>query len=73
MSNENRDRESRRENPGRSQQTPGGGSSHGQGRSSSGSGSSGQPGSGDDMPREDSRKKRPSGAGSQEESQESEE
>ena len=71
MTNENRDRESRRENPGRSQQPPDR-ASRGEGKKSTGSGSPGQPGSGGNMSREDTRKKRPGGSGSQEENQENE-
>jgi hypothetical protein len=73
MRNENRERESRRENPGRSQQPSGGGSSQGEGKSSSGSGSSEHSGSGSGMSREEIRKKRSGGLGSHDESQESEE
>jgi hypothetical protein len=65
--NENREHESRKENPGRSQQPSGGRSSQDEGKSSSG-----RPGSGGDISREEIRKKRSGGLGSQEENQESE-
>lgn len=73
MANENRDRDSKKESPGRSQQSPRERGSHGEGRSSSGSGPSGQPDAGGGMSREEIRKKRSGGLGSQGENQESEE
>ncbi len=72
MTNDNRDRESRRENPGRSQQ-PSSGRGSGEGKSSSGSGSSGHSDSGGSMSREDIRKKRSGPLGSQDQNPESEE
>ncbi len=73
MANENRERESRRESPGRSQQAPGERGSHGEGRSGSGGGSSEHPHSGGGLSREEIRKRRSGGFGSQEEGRESEE
>jgi hypothetical protein len=71
MTNENRERESRRESPGRGQQPSGGRSSQDEGKSGSGSGSSGHAGSGGDMSREEIRRKRSGALGSHDENQES--